>query len=116
MRGYSGVDSLLAGVVALVIGYTGFSLARQTVSKLIGEKPSEELLEKVHNVTRATHGVRDTHKIMVHDYGGSTHISLHIQVDPELQVTESHEIASHVKYRVASETGAEVIVHVEPHG
>jgi divalent metal cation (Fe/Co/Zn/Cd) transporter len=46
------------------------------------------------------------------------HVDLHLEVDPDLTVRESHEIASQVKKTIKSEVGwvQDVLVHVEPHG
>ena len=113
--GYARVDAVLGGGVSLLIGYTGYRLMRGAMSKLLGEKPSDEVLQKIDAITRQTDGVLDTHKVLVHEYGGKAIVSLHIQVDPEMPTKESHEIAARVKYRVAEEVGSDVIVHVEPH-
>ena len=113
--GYYRFDPVLGAGVSLLIAYTGYRLARGTASKLMGERPPEELVEQISIITKETDGVRDTHKVVVHDYGGSKRVSLHIQVDPDLPVTESHEIAARVKYRVSEQVNADVTVHVEPH-
>lgn len=113
--GYSRADSVLGAGVAVLIAYTGYRLASGTSSRLLGEKPSDEMVERIASITRATEGVLGTHKVSVHDYGGNTKISLHIQVDPNLPVRESHEIAARVKYRIAQELNADTTVHVEPH-
>lgn len=115
MSGYPNLDAVLGAFVALLIGYTGFQLAHSAVSRLLGESAPAELLEQIDILTRETDGVLDTHKVVVHQYGQVSHISLHIQVDPDLPVRESHEIAARVKYRVSAATNATVTVHVEPH-
>jgi divalent metal cation (Fe/Co/Zn/Cd) transporter len=45
------------------------------------------------------------------------HVDLHLEVDPELTVSESHEIATQVRIRVKETLDwvADVLVHVEPH-
>jgi len=113
--GYARVDAVLGCGVSLLIGFTGYRLMRGAMSKLLGEKPSDEMLEKIDHIARHIDGVLDTHKVLVHEYGGKAHVSLHIQVSPDLPTKESHEIAARVKYRVAEEVGSDVIVHVEPH-
>ncbi len=44
------------------------------------------------------------------------HVDLHVEVDPELTVRKSHEIAHDVRNRVREELAwvADVLVHVEP--
>jgi cation diffusion facilitator family transporter len=113
--GYVTVDALLGAGVSCLIAYTGYRLASGTVSKLLGEKAPGDLVKRVEEVTRNVEGVIDTHKLEVHIYGGNAKASIHIQVDPTLPVSESHEIAARVKYRLADETSVDATVHVEPH-
>ena len=46
------------------------------------------------------------------------HVDLHLEVDPEMTVRESHDIASAVKNRIKSDIDwvEDVLVHVEPFG
>ena len=45
------------------------------------------------------------------------HVDLHLEVDPNMTVRESHEIAHDVRNRIIAELEwvADVLVHVEPH-
>jgi divalent metal cation (Fe/Co/Zn/Cd) transporter len=46
------------------------------------------------------------------------HVDLHLEVEPELSVRASHEIATQVRTRIKEELDwvADVMVHVEPFG
>lgn len=113
--GYVKIDSVFGMLVSLLIAYTGYDLGRTAISFLMGEAPSEEMIAKIDKVARSVDGVRDTHRIMVHDYGNHQDISIHIQVDKDLTVNESHDIATKVQ-RKLSKTFESVSaeVHIEP--
>jgi cation diffusion facilitator family transporter len=44
------------------------------------------------------------------------HVDLHLEVDPEMSVRQSHEIANNVRFRIREQLDwvADVLVHVEP--
>jgi cation diffusion facilitator family transporter len=115
MFGYVKIDSAFGILVSLLIAFTGYDLGRSAISFLMGEAPSEEILAKIERVARSVDGVRDTHKIMIHDYGNHQAISIHIQVDEEMTVHESHDIATKVQRKLAkSFESVSTEVHIEP--
>ncbi|MEW6662436.1 MAG: cation diffusion facilitator family transporter [Bacillota bacterium] len=115
MFGYYRADAVIGLVVSALIIYTGWDLARNTVSALIGEKPDEELVEKITATAGSVNGVKGVHKVEVHDYGPENLlVSLHIQVDATIAVLDSHQIAAEVKYCILDRCGALTTVHVEP--
>lgn len=112
--GYFWVDAVLGiGVSALII-YTGLSLGRVSSSSLIGEQASESLVTDLSEAVLNCDGVKGLHKVMVHDYGGRKSISLHILVEDNLTLVESHRIASEVEQAVKSRVPGDIVVHVEP--
>ena len=61
-------------------------------------------------------GVRGVEKCFARKTGLRYHVDLHLEVDPEITVRQSHEIAHNVRYRVREQLDwvADVLVHVEP--
>lgn len=113
--GYTKVDAIFGLLVSALILYTGWELGRGAVSVLIGLKADQETLDRVFSVAIAVPGVQGIHKITSHEYGvDQKFISLHIQVDGQFRVHESHEIAAQVKYALRDAVGVEATVHVEP--
>jgi len=112
--GYPRVDAVLGLAVSGLIIYTGAKLAWSSTSSLIGERANPEMEEAICKVIRSIDGVRDMHKLDVHDYGGVKVASVHIQVDRGLNVMESHKIAGAVKHELLRRLAVECVVHVEP--
>lgn len=113
--GYFKVDSVFGMLVSALIVYTGYILGRSAVSFLMGEAPTEELVEKISQIALSVRGVKNTHKVTVHDYGTHKAILLHIHVDKSLSVDESHHIAMQVKDKISALLeGATAEVHIEP--
>ncbi|HHV62457.1 MAG TPA: cation transporter [Firmicutes bacterium] len=113
--GYPRFDAVFGLIVSALVIYTAYDIGMSAASTLIGERPSPELVDRIGAIVRNVKGVKSMHKISVHDYGsGRKVISLHIQVDGALPVTESHEIAERVEDAISSQINAITTVHVEP--
>lgn len=112
--GFYWVDAVLGMAVSALIIYTGLSLAGASSSSLIGEQAPDSLVSDLSTAVMNCEGVKGLHQVMVHDYGGRKSISLHILVDDELSLLESHRIASEVEQAVRATIPADIVVHVEP--
>ncbi|HHW18850.1 MAG TPA: cation transporter [Firmicutes bacterium] len=112
--GYHWVDAVLGIGVSALIVYTGVELALSSASTLIGEGAPEELLNAIRTEVLKCEGVKDLHKVIVHDYGGRKSVSLHILVSEDLSLLESHNIATEVEKAVKSRVAGDVVVHMEP--
>lgn len=82
-------------------------------------KPSPQqptLIERIHHATSKVDGVRGVHKVGLTDVGASKHLTLHIEVDPDLSTDAAHGIAEEVERRLLKEVSGlgSVTVHVEP--
>lgn len=112
--GYYKIDAIFGlGVSALII-YTGINIAIESMSKLIGEVASKDMIEAITYYAMSIPGVNSIHKINVHDYGIHKMVSLHIQVDSQLPLIKAHEISEQVESIIESETDYEAVVHVDP--
>lgn len=112
--GHYWVDAVLGLAVSALIIYTGVSLALTASSSLIGEKAPDSLVSAIGETVMRCRGVRSLHKVTVHDYGGRKAVSLHIQVNDDLSLVQSHKIASDVEEAVRSRFFVDIVVHVEP--
>ena len=64
----------------------------------------------------AVPGVFGVEKCFARKTGLQYHVDLHLEVDPNLTVWESHEIATQVRIHICEQLDwiADVLVHVEP--
>ncbi|MBN2278969.1 MAG: cation transporter [Candidatus Marinimicrobia bacterium] len=107
-------DGIGSALVGLMLIYTGFSIAIETSSTLLGTAPKRELIEIIKNLSNTVNGVIDTHDIIIHQYGDNKFISLHIEINCNLTCGESHTIAKDVEIKLKDELQAHVIVHIDP--
>jgi len=113
--GFNRLDAIAGIVVVGFIFYTAYDIARDASDFLLGQAPSEDTVELIRIIARSVEGVKSPHAIYMHDYGVRKVVTLHILVDKDLTVEQSHEIASEVERRISETiTGAIAEVHVGP--
>lgn len=114
--GLTKVDGIAAVLVALLIGWAALGILRRATHELSeGAFPRRER-DKVIQAIEGVEGVQSWHKLRTRYSGQDAFVDVHIQVDPELSVADSHAIASRVEEAVREALGgrASVVVHVEP--
>jgi cation diffusion facilitator family transporter len=105
-----------AFAVGLIVIFTGLRVTRDTTLQLMDTMPDRESMANVRNAALTVPGVLGVEKCYARKTGLQYHVDLHLEVDPEITVRQSHEIATQVRI-VIKETlpwVADVLVHVEP--
>lgn len=109
------LDGWLGIAVALFIGFTGFSILKDTVSGLLGRAPEKETVENIEKRVLSFAGVKGVHDLIVHDYGqNKMYATLHVEVSDDLSITEAHDLADSIEKSFAAETGIALTVHIDP--
>ncbi|MEC7839533.1 MAG: cation diffusion facilitator family transporter [Chlamydiota bacterium] len=103
-------------IAILMIGLGGTS-AWENMHQLMDRKPKKAFFQRVKKAAAKVPGVLDTEKIRIQNYGPDAHVSIDIEVDPQLSVDKAHEISQHVRAEIQKEWPAvrDVIVHIEPY-
>jgi cation diffusion facilitator family transporter len=115
---YSGLcDHLGAIVIAMLMIGIGVFAAKNNINQLLDRVPAQEFFDKVKMAAMRINGVLATEKIRIQLYGPDAHISIDIEVSPELSVDRAHELTQQVRAEIQKEWPAvrDVIVHVEPY-
>jgi cation diffusion facilitator family transporter len=102
--------------VGMIVIFTGIRVTRDTGLQLMDTMPDERLMSTIRDVARQVAGVEGVEKCFARKTGLQYHVDLHLEVDPEITVRSSHDIAQHVRERIKSDLPwvADVLVHVEP--
>jgi cation diffusion facilitator family transporter len=103
-------------IVGLIVVYTGGRIARETSLHLMDTMPDDDLMYQIRSVASEVEGARGVEKCFARKTGLRYHVDLHLEVDPELTVRRSHDIAHQVRLRILEKLDwvADVLVHVEP--
>jgi cation diffusion facilitator family transporter len=102
--------------VGLIVIFTGVRVVRDTSMQLIDTMPGDALMNTIRTVAMRVPGVLGVEKCYARKTGLQYHVDLHLEVDPEITVRESHFIAHNVQLRIKNDLDwvADVLVHVEP--
>ena len=102
--------------VGLIVIFTGFHVIRDTSLQLMDTMPDEDLMIAIRTVALSVPHVMGVEKCFARKTGLQYHVDLHLEVNPEITVRESHEIATQVRIRIRETLDwiADVLVHVEP--
>lgn len=109
-------DHYGAFAVGLIVMLTAVRVVREASMHLMDTMPDDLAMLDVRRVAIGVEGVRGVEKCYARKTGLQYHVDLHLEVDPEITVRESHEIANEVRYAIRRKLVwvADVLVHVEP--
>ena len=115
-KGYEAADDMAAIVAAGVIAWNGWRLLRPALDELMDTAPSPEVVAQVRRLAEAVPGVVRVEKCLVRKVGYDYFVDMHVEVDPQMTVQHSHEIAHDVKDKIREQRHAvrDVLVHIEP--
>lgn len=109
------IDGIMGLLVALFILYSGVTLAKDTISPLLGENASPELKELIISVMRTCPEVLGYHDLMVHDYGpGQRFASIHVEMDHKADPLYCHELIDTLERNCLEEHNIHLVIHYDP--
>ncbi len=110
------VDSVLGAIISLMLFYVTYQIARESISKILGEKPDPELIEKIQNTICQYHKEEmHLHHFHIHNYVGHQELTFHIKLKKDLTIEEGHEIATDIEKIIEDRFGIISTIHVEPY-
>lgn len=108
------MDTLTAIIVGLLICKTAWDIFRQSSHEL-SDGFDEEKIHRYQEVIKQVEGVKGIKEMRGRNYGNNEVIDAVILVDAALNITEAHDIATHVEEVLLNDYGVyDVHVHIEP--
>lgn len=109
------IDGWCGGAVALFILWSGIGAAKATIDPLLGQPPSPEFVEQVHQLVRARPEIIGIHDLIVHDYGpGRRILSLHAEVPASGDILELHDAIDALERQLNESLGCLATIHMDP--
>ncbi len=109
------IDSLLGAIISLMLFYATYKIAREAIDKLLGEKPSPELIRDITDLIEKNYGNNiHPHHFHIHNYVAHQELTFHIKLDKHLNIKSGHDIATDIETRILDKKGIIATVHVEP--
>ena len=109
------VDGIMGLGVSVFILYSGWKLAKETVSPLLGERADPVLRQQIVEYVCSGPKVMGYHDLMVHDYGpGRKYASLHVEMDCREDPLLCHEIIDRMEWECEKNLGVRMVIHYDP--
>lgn len=115
--GFQVMDPLAAGLTALFIFHIGWETFSNAAHDLMDAQPPEEMLVTVTGLAEGVAGVEHVHEIRGRRSGQYVIIDLKLEMDPDMTVKQSHDIATAVKRAIFERfpNVGDVMIHINPH-
>lgn len=117
LTGNMRLDPIIAIVLAAIILFTSWRLLWQGIHGLMDRTDPEDdaIIRKILDDAVASKRIQGYHKVR-HRHTGAFHwVDMHLQLDGDMTVRQSHEIASEIEGQIERQLGqANASAHVEP--
>lgn len=109
------IDGYMGLGVALFILWSGWNLAKDTISPLLGEAASPELRALIVDYISVQPKVLGYHDLMVHDYGpGQRFASIHVEMDVREDPLTCHELIDDMERECLRSHNIHLVIHYDP--
>lgn len=109
------VDGWIGLLVAAFILRAGLGALKDTLDPLLGQPPSEELVEGIERSLLSHPQITGIHDLVVHDYGpGRQMMSVHAEVDAGADLLEIHDVIDAAERELKEQFHLEAVIHMDP--
>lgn len=109
------LDGYMGVIVALLIMWSAVGILKETLNKLLGEAPTEEMEEMIRRHLLRQDCVLGIHDLVVHSYGpGRTFATVHVEVDAREDILLSHDAIDNIEREVLLDHGVNLVIHLDP--
>lgn len=109
------VDGLMGIFISIGIICSGINLIKETISPLLGEAPSKEMVQSITDILLNYDEIKSIHDLIIHNYGINKYIaSVHAEMPVELGVFHMHEIVDNAEKEVFYKLNVELVIHMDP--
>ena len=111
------IDPAVGVVIAVYLALTAWSIGANAIDELMDRELPDDDRARIERTVLEIDDVRGMHDLRTRSAGGHTFIELHLELDPEMRLRQSHKIAERVSKRLHDEfPGCEVSLHQDPVG
>lgn len=109
------IDSMASLIVAGFIIFAAYDIFKDNSDVLVDKAAVDT--EKIRHITLSFEEVKDTHKIRSRGSANDLHIDMHIVIEAEMSIKESHVLIHNIEEKIRKEINknVQVIAHLEPY-
>lgn len=110
------LDPIAAVIVSIFIIKVSLSLLKPCMGELLEKSLSEEIEKQILDATSSFAGVSEPHDLRTRQIGSTYAIDLHVLMDGNMSLTDSHHKATEIENKLKEMFGKNtyVSIHVEP--
>ncbi|HPR18077.1 MAG TPA: cation diffusion facilitator family transporter [Candidatus Cloacimonadota bacterium] len=113
---YWWVDGCLGILIALLLFKAAYDILKHSISKLIGEEPSEALINSITSLISSQFDEPvHFHHLHVHNYGDHREVTFHIMMNPQTSLQKAHDLTDKIENLLRDEMKIEATIHAEPY-
>ena len=110
------LDGCAGIIVASMILWAGIGVLKDTISKLLGEPPDFELVEKIKQTILSCPGIDGVHDMIIHNYGENSYfVTAHAEISCDGDRFSAHDILENAEVTVARELSVHLLLHGDPY-
>lgn len=116
--GYPILDPIIGLIIGFLILKTAYDIGKTNLDNIMGKLPSKEFIDKIKEIADNTPPAQEAHNIKVDYLGSYALVTLHVKLDGNLTLDETHEIVHQVQDNIIREIPEVkyVMVHACPIG
>ncbi|GAA0704670.1 cation diffusion facilitator family transporter [Paraclostridium ghonii] len=108
------IDPIASLVVACFILHASYEIFKSTIDVLVDKAIIDE--ESIKGILKKFDEIKDVHNIRSRGSENDVHIDMHIMVEPNITVEQSHKLNHDIEELIRKDINksAQVIIHIEP--
>lgn len=115
LTGFYHIDGIVGLLVAGAIILSGIGILKDTLSPLLGQPPSPELVKRIEDIITSEAEIVGVHDLIVHDYGpGRIIASAHAEVPSSEDIVHIHDVIDNVEKKIQKELNIIICIHLDP--
>lgn len=116
--GYPILDPFIGLIIGFLILKTAYEIGKTNLDNIMGKVPSQEFIDRIKKIANNTPPAQEAHNIKVDYLGSYAVVSLHVKLDGNLSLNETHEIVHIIQNNIIKEIPEVkyVMVHACPIG
>lgn len=95
--GYPILDPIIGFVIGLIILKTAYEIGKENIDNIMGKVPSHDIENRVRRIANRTPNAQGAHNIKVDYLGSYATVYLHVQMDGDLTLNETHAIVHQIE-------------------
>jgi cation diffusion facilitator family transporter len=114
--GFGHGDQVAAIAVGMMIIWVGVKIIGDTFRELYESAVDPDTIEHIKEIINSDSSIRQWHKLRTRMVGREVFLDLHILVDPDLKITDAHEISESLEKTLDEQITRpiNITVHIEP--